>query len=499
MGVDMIAGPAFNFGYGGATFGRGAGFFNVRPDGMAAPPNPSLRFMTANVERMIVTNTGDIGIGTSTPGGRFQIFAAPTADVFAGIGTDMTAGPSMNLGYGGATFGRGAGFINARPDASAVTPNPSLRFMTINQERMIITNAGNVGIGTSSPSQKLDVAGTVNVAGDLILPATSSASTGVIKLGAFPFIHNFGTFNAFLGQAGNFLMTGAYNVGVGAAAFQNNTSGAYNTAIGSIAFLNNTTGSNNTGIGSSALDSNTSGSNNTAVGAAALSANSGGNYNTGVGLQALYHSDSASFNTAVGFNALFTNTGSSNIGIGADAGLNLTTGNSNIDIGNSGVAAESSTIRIGTSASQTRAFIAGIRGKTTDTADAIAVLIDSNGQLGTVSSSRRYKFDIADMSDATDALMRLRPVTFRYQQYGDHGRIQYGLIAEDVAEVYPELVARNQDGEPETVMYQFLAPMLLNEVQKQHALLQNERAENAALRARIEQIEKVLQSLKAEK
>src|SRR5437867_455943 len=101
MGVDMIAGPAFNFGYGGASFGRSAGFFNVRPDAGATAPNPSLRFMTGNVERMIITNAGNIGIGTSTPGGKFQIFAAPTADVFAGIGTDMNAGPSFNFGYGG--------------------------------------------------------------------------------------------------------------------------------------------------------------------------------------------------------------------------------------------------------------------------------------------------------------------------------------------------------------------------------------------------------------
>src|SRR5207245_9851976 len=97
MGVDMNAGPAFNFGYGGATSGRSAGFFNVRPDASATAPNPSLRFMTTNVERMIITNLGDVGIGTSTPGGRFQIFAAPTADVFAGIGTDMSAGPSFNF------------------------------------------------------------------------------------------------------------------------------------------------------------------------------------------------------------------------------------------------------------------------------------------------------------------------------------------------------------------------------------------------------------------
>src|SRR5438128_10453382 len=119
--------------------------------------------MTGNVERMIVTNAGNIGIGTSTPGGRFQIFAAPTADVFAGFGTDMSAGPSLNFGYGGATFGRGAGFFNARPDPLAIPPNPSLRFMTANAERMIITVDGRVGIGTSSPGQKLDVAGNLGL------------------------------------------------------------------------------------------------------------------------------------------------------------------------------------------------------------------------------------------------------------------------------------------------------------------------------------------------
>jgi hypothetical protein len=137
---------------------------------------------------------------------------------------------------------------------------------------------------------------------------------------------------------------------------------------------------------------------------------------------------------------------------------------------------------------------------------AVNVFIDSNGQLGTISSSRRYKLDVADMPEATSGLMRLRPVTFRYVAHGDSAPLQYGLIAEEVAEVYPELVARNKGGEVETVMYQFLAPMLLNEVQKQHrrieeqqARLEDEHAENAALRARVEQLEKAVRSLGPEK
>jgi hypothetical protein len=128
---------------------------------------------------------------------------------------------------------------------------------------------------------------------------------------------------------------------------------------------------------------------------------------------------------------------------------------------------------------------------TTGATNAVAVLIDSNGQLGTTSSSRRVKFDIAGMGDGTDGLMRLRPVTFRYLAYGINAPLQYGLIAEEVAEVYPELVARNKDGEVETVMYQFLAPMLLNEVQKEHR--RNEEQQKT-----IDRLEQRLQALEAQ-
>jgi hypothetical protein len=192
--------------------------------------------------------------------------------------------------------------------------------------------------------------------------------------------------------------------------------------------------------------------------------------------------------------ALYNNSsGGANIAVGDYAGYNLSTGSSNIDIGNLGVPGDGNTIRIGggnqIGGNQTRAFIAGIRGVTTGAADAIAVVIDSNSQLGTVSSSRRYKSDIASIGDATDGLMRLRPVTFRYLKYGENGPLQYGLIAEEVAEVYPELVARNKEGEVETVMYQFLAPMLLNEVQKQHGRIEEQQSENKALGQRTAELQ----------
>jgi hypothetical protein len=179
-------------------------------------------------------------------------------------------------------------------------------------------------------------------------------------------------------------------------------------------------------------------------------------------------------NTAVGVDALvFNTTGSNNVAIGRGSGVNLTTGNFNIDIGNGGLAAESNTTRIGDQ-NQTRAFISGIRGVATGVANAIAVLIDSNGQLGTASSSRRFKDDIADMDAASSALMKLRPVTFHYKtDKSPSGRtLQYGLIAEEVAEVYPGLVAHSADGQIETVMYQFLPSMLLNEYQKQQRTIE---------------------------
>jgi Chaperone of endosialidase len=144
---------------------------------------------------------------------------------------------------------------------------------------------------------------------------------------------------------------------------------------------------------------------------------------------------------------------------------------------------DNATTRIGSG--QSRAFIAGIRGATTGVANAVNVVIDSNGQLGTVNSSRRFKQDIQDMGDASANLMRLRPITYRYQQpYADGSKpADYGLIAEEVAEVYPDLVVKGADGQVETVQYQKLTPMLLNEVQRQHAVIQDLQRRLATLEA----------------
>jgi hypothetical protein len=209
-----------------------------------------------------------------------------------------------------------------------------------------------------------------------------------------------------------------------------------------------------------------------------LYTNKTGVENTAFGARALY-GNTASYNTAVGFNSLPKNTtGKYNVALGWEAGLNVTTGSNNIDIGNpgesaDGVAANSAAIRIGTitdgTSSQSATYIAGIYGVTTGGAGT-AVFIDSSGQLGTVSSSIRYKEDIQPMADASERLLKLRPVKFRYKKPDALGEkpIQYGLIAEEVAEVYPELVVRNRTtGRIDGVRYDELAPMLLNEMKLQ--------------------------------
>ena len=261
--------------------------------------------------------------------------------------------------------------------------------------------------------------------------------------------------------------SGEANSAFGNSALNQNTVGANNVAVGNVAALNNTVGSSNVAVGFAALYTNVASNNNTAVGSNALSQTTSGD-NTAVGQDALAANVSGTSNTAIGATALSINsTGSNNIAIGQNAGSNLTTGSNNIAIGNPGNAGEAQTIRLGTPFGQIKTFIAGIRNITTGQNNAIAVVVDSNGQLGTVSSSRNAKDDIADMGDVSDLLMKLHPVTFRYKTHEGAGPVHYGLIAEEVAEVAPGLVATGRSGEIETVLYQHLPPMLLNEYQKQ--------------------------------
>lgn len=244
-----------------------------------------------------------------------------------------------------------------------------------------------------------------------------------------------------------------------------------------------------------------SGSHNTAIGHSALSYLQGVNSqdNTALGSGALEVMAAGAQNTALGRNALAGLTqGTLNIGIGTSAGAFLVTGSQNLYIGSGGAGSENGTIRIGDWFNYyDRFFVGAVRGITTGGSDAVQVVIDGNGQLGTINSSRRYKDDIRDMGVASSGLMKLRPVTYRYKRpYADGSRpLDYGLIAEEVAEVYPELVAYRHDGEPETVQYHKLSAMLLNELQKQHSELQTQNRELESLRARLFALERALSGL----
>lgn len=278
-------------------------------------------------------------------------------------------------------------------------------------------------------------------------------------------------------------LTGATSLGDSALA----STGPYayaDTAVGFGALFNNVGSSaynsNNTAVGSLAMFSNTTGDHNVAMGYGGLYFNSNGFYNTGVGDRALLYNTSGYSNTGVGANALrYVETGGGNTALGSFAGYSATaTSMSNVFINSLG-GAESNTLRIGSGTGTdfqqlNRAFIQGINGVTTGVDDAVAVLIDSAGQLGTASSSARVKENIHDLGRLSAPLADLRPVAFRYRRpFADGNKpIQFGLVAEEVAEVFPELVVF-KDGKPETVKYHLLSTLLLNEVQKQEAELED--------------------------
>ena len=251
------------------------------------------------------------------------------------------------------------------------------------------------------------------------------------------------------------------------------TTGTQNSAFGSAALQANTTGMQNAAFGNSALIANTSGNTNSAFGTGALLASTTANLNSAFGFEALVASTTGSNNSAFGEGALFNlKTGSGNLALGAQAGLNLTGAESNnIYLSNSGVAGESNTARIGTDL--TAVFITGISGRTS--ASGVGVFVNTSGQLGTLTSSRRFKHEIADMGAESDLLMKLRPVAFYYKPELDETQTrQYGLVAEEVAQVAPQLVVYDKDGAPQTVRYHFVNAMLLGAVQKQQRRIEEQ-------------------------
>lgn len=394
---------------------------------------------------IMTQSSGNIGVGTSTP--------AYTLDVNGPIHSSSTLFVNDNI-YG---IRSTSGAFVLATCCSGITAFYSgtnswgLRNATDSAWLMYVQNGGNLGVGTSTPSYKLDVAGDINL-------------SGILRYQNSPVLR---------------LSPSLQNIGVGSLTLQSITSGT-----------------SNTGVGYSALFSDQNGSSNTSVGNTSLSTNVSGSYNTAIGVNSLMNSTSND-NTAVGYGALNgLGSGTNNTAIGYNAGSSLSsTESDDIDIGNTGVSGESGVIRIGSSASQSAFFAAGIG--SANVSGVPVVVNTATGQLGISSSSRRYKEDIQDMGDASRGLMRLRPVTFHYKKpFSDGSKpTQYGLIAEEVSEVYPELVAHSGDGQIETVKYQVLDSMLLNEVQRQEREINAQKEQIEALEQQIRELRTAMVSL----
>jgi hypothetical protein len=344
---------------------------------------------------------------------------------------------------------------------------------------------------------------------DALFSLTTGIDNTAIGFNAL-FSNTEGSFNTAVGdQALISNTTGFYNTANGASALSHNTTGNENTAIGFNVLASNTEGSASTAFGAYALSSNTTGNQNTATGYDALLSNTIGNQNTvngfvtmysnttgsastAFGAYALYNNTTGGNNTAIGLQALLSNTsGDSNIALGVGAGRNLITGNNNIDIGNVGVAGDSKRIRIGTAGMQTKTFIAGISGATV--ASGVAVIVGSNGQLGTVVSSERFKDAIKPMDKASEAILALKPVTFHYRKELDPDGIpQFGLVAEQVEKVNPALVARDADGKVYTVRYEAVNAMLLNEFLKEHRTVEDQKATIAQIKSTVSKQEALI-------
>jgi hypothetical protein len=357
------------------------------------------------------------------------------------------------------------------------------------------TGSRNTAVGVLALSSNTDGGENVAVGVNALFNNTtghSNVATGDSAL----FSNRTGRFNT---ANGDFALgsnsTGVFNTATGANALFSNTIGTDNVANGVSALFSNTTGSENTATGREALFTNTTGNHNTANGVGALRNNRGGAENTAMGGRALFMNTSGNFNTAVGVNALFNTTGLNNVAIGHQAGINVTTGSNNIDIGAFGGSGDSQTIRIGRPDLQNSTFIAGIFGAPMS---GNVVVVNSSGKLGVVPSSARFKDNIEPMDKASEAILALEPVTFRYKGEIDSEHIrQFGLVAEEVQKVSPDLVVRDKEGKPYSVRYEAVNAMLLNEFLKEHRTVQELKSNAAKQEATIARQQKQIEVLTA--
>ncbi|HEX4707664.1 MAG TPA: tail fiber domain-containing protein [Candidatus Angelobacter sp.] len=399
------------------------------------------------------------------------------------------------------------------PKAKAVSPPPDGGYPGLNTAEgedslfNLTTGLGNTAIGWQALHDNTTGIGNT-AAGDGALHDNTTGGINTAAGDGALFSNTTGSSNTANGANALLLNNGDNNTASGEGAMQNyiagsnntangfealfgdshdRSTGNFNTATGVQALFSNTTGGSNTASGYLALFGNTTGSFNVANGANALQSNTTGGSNVANGGFALFSNTTGANNVGEGFDALINNTtGNSNIAIGPGAGGSLTTGSNNIDIGALGVAGEGHTIRIGTQGIQTKTFVAGINGVVVRGAP---VKVNADGQLGTTPSSARFKQNIKPMDKASDAIHALKPITFHYKKEIDPaGRSQFGLLAEEVEKVNPDLVVRDNEGKPYSVCYEAVNAMLLNEFLKAHRKNEEQEATIAQLKNEMETI-----------
>ncbi len=394
-----------------------------------------------------------------------------------------TDGTTVNISAGGNLTGQGTTKFNSVGQIAPIDPSFNIKIgentgdaLTFGIENVFVgyqagendtTGSRLVGVGFHALNANTTGTGNVAIGDDALVLNTTGSDNLAVGTSALAANTTSSNLTALGYKALTSNTTGVQNTAVGYQALAANTSGSFNMAIGSLSMVNNTTGTQNIGVGDGTLSSNTTGQANSAFGHDACAANLTGNENVGIGNGALFRNTAGSTNTAVGALSLsFLLTGTGNTALGIGSGNSFTSSESfNIAIGNLGVIGDNNNIRIGTPVTHLKNFQAGIVNITTDINDAIGVVIDSAGQLGTLSSSIRYKENVEDMNEQSASILNLRPVTFTYKS-DKYKKKQFGLIAEEVYEVEPNIVVRNNEGEIETIQYHELVPRLLNEVIK---------------------------------
>jgi trimeric autotransporter adhesin len=428
----------------------------------------------------------------------YRAFAAFALACFTVVPRAQAVSPAPDGCYPAYTTAEGCGSLNLLTTGAG---NTGLGWYSLYSDS---TGSYNTGVGAGALLLNNGDSNTAVGAVALLLNTTGAQNTAV---GTDALVYNATGhdntaigFEALFSNTGGTEPAGSYNTAIGSQALYSNTTGNFNTASGFTALGANTTGFFNTATGLNALGFNTTGDRNTATGYVALQSNTTGRFNTADGEGALSFSTTGDRNTATGHVALLFNTigtdntadgdnalrnntaGSGNIALGTSAGCNLTSGDNNIVIGNVGATTESNTIRIGTVTAEmncasvtqpahTATYIAGIFGATASGGS--AVYITSDGHLGTSPSSARFKTAIKPMDESSEAILALKPVTFRYKHEIDpKGIPQFGLVAEEVEKVNPDLVSRDRDGRAYTVRYEAVNAMLLNEFLKERQKVQ---------------------------